>query len=196
MRAFKPQHKTYKTQRLVLRPIEFDDYEAWIRCQDLMLPQQDQFDIAPAPLQRRGKKSFRATVFRQRRTAKKDLAYIWQVVSKKTGELMGWIDVATILREPSQMANLGYCIHNNYRRKGYAIEALHAIIPGAFSDLGFHRLEASIDLDNRASIQLAKKCGLYREGIKKHYWFQNGRWEDQIVFIATPELFKKSNHQR
>jgi ribosomal-protein-alanine N-acetyltransferase len=50
-------------------------------------------------------------------------------------------------------------------------------------------LEAAIDLDNHASIALARAAKLHDEGIKKHYWFQNNRWQDQRVFIAVPELF-------
>jgi ribosomal-protein-alanine N-acetyltransferase len=88
------------------------------------------------------------------------------------------------------MANLGYYIINTYRGNGYATEALSAIVPAAFADLKFHRVEAVMDLDNRAGVALARRAGLHREGIKKHYWFQNGKWDDQLIYIATPELYK------
>lgn len=58
----------------------------------------------------------------------------------------------------------------------------------AFNKLGVHRLEASIDRDNKRSIHLAVSCGLLCEGIKKNYLLEGGRWVDQMVFVATPEM--------
>jgi len=92
---------------------------------------------------------------------------------------------------PYQMASLGYLIINIYRGKGYATEAVKKVVKAGLNDLKFHRLEAAIDLDNKASIRLAMAAGLYREGIKKHYWYQNKRWDDQVVFIAVRELCRK-----
>lgn len=103
---------------------------------------------------------------------------------------MGFMDIKPISRFPHKMADFGYFITNSYRGNGYANEAIRKLVSASFKDLNLQRLEAVIDLDNKASIAVAKKCGLYQEGIRKHYWFQNGRWEDQMIFVATPELFK------
>jgi RimJ/RimL family protein N-acetyltransferase len=111
------------------------------------------------------------------------------VFLRRTGELVGFLDVKPISRYPHKMADVGYFVINSYRGRGYAKEALRRLIFSVFKDLDLHRLEAVIDLDNKTSIAVAKSSGLYRECIRKHFWFQNGRWEDQVVFIATPELF-------
>lgn len=108
---------------------------------------------------------------------------------KKDGSALGMVNISTIRRHRYEMANVGCMIFPQYRGRGFAPEALSAVIELGFKQLKFHRLEAAIDLDNRASIRTARKAGMYREGIKKHYWHQNGRWEDQVVYIAVPELF-------
>lgn len=36
-------HKTYETKRLVLRPLEFSDYETWLASQEKTLPARDKF---------------------------------------------------------------------------------------------------------------------------------------------------------
>lgn len=182
-----------KTKRLMIRPLELRDFKRWLKSQELTGEKRDKYDVVALPLKRRTYKTFKASVLRQRGSEKADRRYVWNLFLRKTGELIGFMDVKTINRDTYQMANFGYFITNHYRENGYAKEATRALVPAAFKKLGFHRLEAVIDLDNRASIALIKSSGFYREGIKKHYWFQNGRWEDQVVYIATPELWKTRN---
>jgi [ribosomal protein S5]-alanine N-acetyltransferase len=181
---------TYQTKRLIIRPLKLTDYSVWLRAHQTAEPKRDKFDSAPAPLKMRSYARFRKNIARQRRHAQADLRYVWNIFLKSTGELAGFMDISTISRDPHQMANIGYYIVNIYRGNGYATEALRKLVTGAFKELKFHRFEAVIDLDNYASLKLAKKAGFYREVIKKHYWFQNGRWEDQVAFIAVPEMFK------
>ena len=47
--------------------------------------------------------------------------------------------------------------------------------------------EAAINLDNRKSIRLVKAIGMKREGIKKRYWFEDGKWVDHLIYVANPE---------
>ena len=184
------KRKTYRSRRLVIRPLKLADFETWLRSQELAKPSRGKFDADSLPLERRTRANFNKAVRRQQRQARNDSVYVWNVFLKKTGELIGHLDINPIAREPYQMANLGYRILNNYWGQGYATEAVRSLVSHAFKDLSLHRFEAVIDLDNKASIALAKACGLHREGIKKHYWYQNNRWEDQVVYIATPELFR------
>lgn len=108
---------------------------------------------------------------------------------RESGEFVGWIDISTMSRQPHFMANLGWFVFNVYRGNGYAREAVVKLISAAFSDLGFHRLEASIDPRNRVSQAMARSCGLSLEGVKKFYLNDNGVWRDMICYITTPELF-------
>ena len=185
-----PIPKNYTTRRLSLRPLKRSDYAAWLSSQETCLPKQDKFDKDPLPVEKRTKAFFNKSVAKHVHMAKTDESYIWNVFLKRTGELIGWIDVSTIARRDLQIANLGYFVINIHRRRGYAREAVNKIIEVAFQDLQFHRLEAVTDLDNRGSVAVAKSCGLISEGIRKHYWFQNNRWEDQRVFAITPELHR------
>ena len=108
---------------------------------------------------------------------------------RDTGEFVGWIDISTIARGEHQIANLGWFTMNQYRRNGYAKEAVTKLISVAFHELHFHRLEASIHPRNKQSIKMAKSLGLHREGIKKFYLRHNDIWSDYVVYITTPELF-------
>ena len=56
----------------------------------------------------------------------------------------------------------GYIVNKNYRQKGYACEALRAVIGEAFRE-ETHRVYAECDPRNTASWKLLEKAGLGRE---------------------------------
>ena len=179
-----------ESKRLVIRPLRLTDFRTWVAAHDWEGIRTNRFDGRLPRQAELTREIFREALSKWRSLAREDKVRVWGVFDKTSAELVGRIDVSTIQRRKYAMANIGYLVFPRYRGMGYAPEALRCIIPAAFKDLKYHRIEASIDLDNRSSIQTVKKAGLYREGIKKHYWFQNGRWEDQVVYIATPELFR------
>ncbi len=147
------------------------------------------FDLRRPSDQELSRDGFRQQVLRWRKLALEDKVWVWGVFLKKDGSALGMVNISTIRRHRYEMANIGYMILPQFRGRGFAPEALRAVIKVAFKQLKFHRLEAAIDRDNRSSIRTACKAGMYREGIKRHYWYQNGRWVDQVVFMAVPELF-------
>jgi RimJ/RimL family protein N-acetyltransferase len=143
------------------------------------------WDAAPLARSKRSRREFLARVARQERLACQDHTYIWTMFERSTGDLVGVLDVHILTRGRLQVANLGYRIDNRYWRRGFAREMLKAMIPILLRDLRLQRLEAVIDPDNRPSIRLVRGLGLKREGLRRNYWFQNGRWDDQVVFVAT-----------
>jgi ribosomal-protein-alanine N-acetyltransferase len=63
-------------------------------------------------------------------------------------------------------------------RQGFMREGLRAVTRHAFNRLGLHRLEASIQPGNAASIALARSCGFAKEGYSPRYLKLGGRWRD------------------
>lgn len=45
---------------------------------------------------------------------------------------------------------------------------------------GLHRLELTVDVDNRRAIALYEKCGFEREGVKRHSRRVDGRYSDEL----------------
>jgi [ribosomal protein S5]-alanine N-acetyltransferase len=60
-----------------------------------------------------------------------------------------------------------------------------AALQVAFHDLGFHRIEAHINLDNSPSSQLAQSVGMVYEGVRKGFIYENEKWTDQLVYVVT-----------
>jgi [ribosomal protein S5]-alanine N-acetyltransferase len=181
--------RTYRTPRLVLRPFSPDDYEVWKSAYTSAPPKRHKYDWFPNPKWQYGKRDFQKVMARHKKLAFRDHTYVWPIFERKTGVMIGSIDIYVISRGVLQFANLGYRIDNRYWRKGYGKEAVGAIIRGAFADLKLNRLEAVIDIDNRPSIVFARTLGMYREGVRRKYYYQNRGWADQVVFVANREDF-------
>ena len=62
-------------------------------------------------------------------------------------------------------AELGYWLGVPYWGKGYATEALHALIDYVFTDLGHEALNAGARVTNPASRRVLEKCGFQWTGV-------------------------------
>ena len=181
--------KTYRTKRLELRPYKLADFAAWVWGHQNFLPKKNKYDWQPPRQFHPTRKQFREVMLRQHRKAKAGTTYIYPVFKKSTGAWIGVIDIHILNRDELQVANLGYRINNLYQGQGFAKEALTKIIPAILKDLKLNRLEAVIDLDNKASIALTRSVGMAREGVRKNYYYQNGKWDDQVIYIADRKRF-------
>ena len=176
------RRKTHQTARLTLRPLRQCDYSTWVKAYAGGLKQQNEWDQGPLTKNKCTHRVFTQFLLRHRRLAREDRCYIYGVFRRSTR--VGMIDIAIYERGSLQFANLGYRLFNRYWGQGLAGEAVGAAITIGHRDLKLQRLEASIDLHNKRSIKLVKKLGLEREGIKRAYWFQNGGWDDQVIYVA------------
>jgi diamine N-acetyltransferase len=85
--------------------------------------------------------------------------------------------------EPVHMrAGVGILIQEDFRKKGYASEALDLLIKYAFEILHFHQVYANIGVDNTDSINLFKKKGFSYTGTKKEWNFCGSEWRDESMF--------------
>jgi RimJ/RimL family protein N-acetyltransferase len=62
------------------------------------------------------------------------------------------------------IVEIGYMVHPEYRRRGYAEEATRAMIGWASEQPGVRGIRASVSPDNEPSLQLVKKLGFMQTG--------------------------------
>lgn len=179
--------KKMETKRLVLRPYQKSDYAAWKQNRLNRGPATSRFDSEPKTLEQCSRSEFNKQHKTHIQNAKEDKLYVFGIFLKATGELIGQINITTIYRENRQIADFGYVIDKQFQKKGFGKEASIAGLQIAFAVLGFQRIEATIDRGNRGSIRLAKSIGMKKEGLKRKYIIENGKWIDQIVYSAIPE---------
>lgn len=71
-------------------------------------------------------------------------------------------------RDWLELIDIGYAIHSNHWRKGYAFEACQMVLAHALNDLGMRELMAITSLENDASLSLLKKLGFHVTGERIH----------------------------
>ncbi|ANY71724.1 GNAT family N-acetyltransferase [Paenibacillus ihbetae] len=79
-------------------------------------------------------------------------------------------------------AEIGYELHPDYWRQGYAREAASAVLSFGFQQLGLDRVGAVVFIDNKASHALLIRLGFEMEGVLRKYIHQNGKSYDTNVY--------------
>ncbi len=87
----------------------------------------------------------------------------------------------------SRLAEIGFTIARGHWNKGYASEAVCALLNYAFDLFGLHRITASADPRNTASCRVMQKVGMVREAHhRQSLWFK-GEWADDAVYAVLRE---------
>ena len=110
-----------------------------------------------------------------------------------SGNLIGDIGIHFIGHENMQV-ELGCTLVKQAQGKGYATEALTAVIDYLFYRLKKHRITASIDPQNTASLKLVAGLGFRKEAHFIQSIFSNNHWADDAVFaLLASEWVKNKN---
>ena len=86
------------------------------------------------------------------------LPFVLAVELKETGELIGDTGISEVERQPEE-TEIGYCIGEKYRGKGYASELLEAISGFVFSRFGIRTIYGRVVHGNKASAKVLEKNG-------------------------------------
>lgn len=114
------------------------------------------------------------------------------ILLKDSNKVIGDIGLHFLDTDPeNKQVEIGYTLNPSYRNKGYAFEALTEIIDFLFQDLEKHRITASIDPQNEASIKLLEKLGFRKEAHFKKSLFFHGKWVDDLVYAVLSEDWNK-----
>ncbi|AMM19152.1 acetyltransferase [Frondihabitans sp. PAMC 28766] len=98
------------------------------------------------------------------------------------GEVVGRVDLTSIVRGPLQSAVLGYWLDASLTGHGLVSKAVDAVIAIARDELELHRLEAGTLLHNAPSQRVLAKAGFEAIGVAHRFLLIGGRWQDHILF--------------
>ena len=85
---------------------------------------------------------------------------LWAVVLKETGKLIGDCGITMQNIHSEILPEIGYHIHRDYQRKGYASEAACACMDYLFEHTQFHTAYSYMKYTNAASYGVALKIGM------------------------------------
>jgi len=109
--------------------------------------------------------------------------YHLAIVLKTVGHLVGGCRIE--IRNPANgHGDLGYVLHRQAWGHGYATEATRALLAFGFGRLALHRIWATCDVENRASIRVLEKLGMQREGHLRHNVRRKGEWRDSYLYAT------------
>ena len=82
----------------------------------------------------------------------------------------------------NKQAEIGCTLNKDYKAQGYATEALNRMVRFLFGTLNKHRIIASVDPRNIASIRLLERLGFRKEAHFKKSYYLRGEWVDDIIY--------------
>ncbi|PZO15643.1 MAG: GNAT family N-acetyltransferase [Leptolyngbya foveolarum] len=180
---------TLETKRLVLRPQRPDDYERWYEGFAKRWPAMNAYDSGWQEMSACTREWFVTLCEHHQKIAVEDKIYVLGIFSKQGKKHLGNVDISTICRQNNQWAVLGYGIHNHAWRQGFGKESVRAGLIAGFERLKYQRIEAHINLDNQASVALAKSVGMTEECIRRGFVYENKEWTDRRVYVARSSDF-------
>lgn len=153
-----------ETDRLLLRPILLSDAQSLyeiVSDKDVLnylagLPEYTGVEMAVDYISGKLEKKYKNKDF-----------YDWAVVLKSENKMIGRISVYK-QDDYRRMADLVWQLNANYRNKGYISEGVKAVINHLF-EIGFERIEAFADVENKASTKVMAKVGMQYEGTLRKY---------------------------
>lgn len=104
----------------------------------------------------------------------------WGIERKGVQGLIGTIGFNS-WSKAHRRAEVGYEIHPEFWRNGYASEAVAKIVEHGFQEMELTRIGAIVFVENDGSSQLLMKQGFEKEGILREYMYQNNEAFDVIM---------------
>ena len=178
---------TIETQRLILRSFEEKDYDDLYEF--LSQRREAQVEAYPGITYENGREHLKYRL---------GSADFFALELKQTGKVIGNVYYGA---RDFDAREIGYIVNQDHQRRGYAKEALTAVLAWGFEQ-GLHRAYAECDPRNECSWRLLEKMGFQREALlRQNVWFQkdsagNPLWQDTYVYAMLLEDFEKQGFGR
>ncbi|MDD1706578.1 MAG: GNAT family N-acetyltransferase [Methanoregulaceae archaeon] len=114
----------------------------------------------------------------QKRDQRSELVFI--IANRTSGEIIGAVGLMSLDQEHSR-GKIGYWIGRPFWNRGYATEAVCAVLDYSFRVLNLRRVYAFYLTRNKASGRVMDKCGMRYEGVLRQHIKKNGNFEDVAI---------------
>ncbi|MBW8905275.1 MAG: GNAT family N-acetyltransferase [Betaproteobacteria bacterium] len=93
------------------------------------------------------------------------VAFPYVITRKEDGHLLGMIEI----RPDGHRAGVGYVLARAYWGNGFMPEAIAALVKITLRPPTIYRMEATCDVENKASMRALEKSGFSQEGLLRRY---------------------------
>lgn len=108
-------------------------------------------------------------------------ALLLAAVDAATGRMIGEF-MLRLNRTDSREGEIGWSIHPDFQGRGLAIEGAAEMLRLGFDQLDLHRIVATCDPRNVASIRVMEHLGMRREALFVASEFRKGEWADEMIY--------------
>ena len=110
-------------------------------------------------------------------------------IEKKDGSKIGFISHYNSYVGTIKLLEIGYCLLPSERSKGYCTEATQLMIDYLFLTMDVSRVQASVNIRNKASQRVLEKVGFTREGTIRRT--ARGERRDGYLYSILREEWKE-----
>ena len=177
----------WQGKRIRLRAIEPEDWEAFYAFeQDSELGRLDDYVYVP-----RSKEASKRWAEKRSAEEHKDDQY-FMVIETLHGEIAGAMNSHTCNARNGTFS-YGVALGEQYRRQGYASEAIILLLRYFFQELRYQKVTAQVYSFNEPSIKLHEKLGFQLEGRLRRMVYTNGAYHDHLLYGLTVEEFREKH---
>jgi RimJ/RimL family protein N-acetyltransferase len=178
---------TLETERLILRPFEDADCEAFAVYRSDPVVARYQGWETPFTLDQA--KEFVVTM-REIQPGLPGEWYQWAIERRASPGLIG--DCAfQVFAHDTRQAEIGFSLAAEHQRHGYGGEAVTRLLDSLLDELRLHRVVAICDVENRGSARLLERVGLRREAhMIENVWFK-GAWASEYTYAVLDREWRR-----
>ncbi|SDX04263.1 GNAT family N-acetyltransferase [Paenibacillus sp. CF384] len=86
---------------------------------------------------------------------------------------------------------IGWALHPDHWKKGYATDAAKTLIRFAFSNLHVHRVVAYANAENELSERVMIRAGMIKDGILRETRLCNDKWCNEVIYSVLESDLSK-----
>ncbi len=191
MSAVQASQTRIKTDRLLVRPPQRSDYEAWRDLREASRGHLEPWEPR-WPKDALSREDWNRRLRAWRAGWRQDRAYVFLIFISQTSEAMiGGASITHVRRGAAQSGALGYWLDEAAQGKGYMSEAVGAICNWCFDTLMLDRLEAATLPHNERSRDVLLRNDFREEGFARAYLEIDGERRDHQLFARLSTRWQR-----
>lgn len=115
--------------------------------------------------------------------------YRWAVIEKASDICIGQIAIF-LVDNKNHFCEIEYALGSKFHRRGYATEAVKAILDFSFNRVNFHKVQVCHKEGNIASQGVIRKCNFTYEGTLRDYFFMDGKYVSRLYYSMLREEYE------
>ncbi len=175
-----------RTERLLIRSMSADDAESLAERRSDPKAAKYQNWTTPFPFEKAQKIAVENEAMDG---PENDEWWMASVCDGETGDVIG--DLALHMTQDCHTAEVGYTFSPAHWGKGYAVEALQALVDYLFETLDVTRIFGGLHPDNPASAMVLERCGFLFEGHTRSSFWLDGEVSDDWIYGLLREDWEK-----